>query len=1127
MGYSVFRNPFEALSAENQDKMVKSLSDIRDYFLSGNTIVESINQLGDYFKTFIKNQDKILDFLTKREQKQLSDKDQKEMVKTARIFGKGLQSIVDAVETFSKIPEDAVERFILSIEKIGAAFEKVSSMNKAIESGAAALMELGKSLFLFGALLILSFPVYVLAAVAAPLVIAVVAGLVWLFVNTVGKYITEIEDSSKYLLYMAGSIILFGLAIIVAAQLYGQILAGITGILAIYLVITMTVFFFLFISKYINDIQEGAKILGIMALVLLGFGLLLLLASLVYAQLWVGMLGVLAIFLTIAIVVGLMMLIDSFSDTIYDGVKALGVMVLIILAVGILLVLATSFYEDLYEGLIDSWPIFVVITALIGFMFLIDKMKSNIYQGALALVVMVAAVGLAGLVLYLISGYAEEMQAGLGASWPILVLLGALIGLMFFISQIEGQVLKGSFALLVISGAVYVLSKALAGIKEAGWNMDDTISLSALIAALGLIGTLLGAEMEAGMLPLLGAAAIGAIGLSLLPLVGALTVYKKSGFTGDDALNLAGLITVLALVGTVLGIPFVQPFILMGALAMGAVGLALVPFTESLLTFKKSGFGESDTEVFVNVLDGIITGLTDSFSKMSLRQMGKLALGIRALSGIGKIMTDLATGIQFFANMKFIEYEVVKNKDGIATIQPKSVTKLSDTDIINAGISFGKVIDAITDPLRKVGEAEAAGESWFSGGYISKGIKALTGIGGIMTGLAQGVQAFANMTFTTFKVVGTGVDAKIVPASIEKIDMDVVLPGVVSTFDKVVTAMTQPLYNVGLREGTTDGIFSDGYISKGIKALTGVGAVMTDLAKGVQGFANLTFQKYKLDEKSGKLVPDGSPQKMGETEITNAGIQFRRVIDAILDPIIYAGNKYGENEDQIDNFLEIMPKLTKHIGALSDTAKKLIGDDFLSAGVRFKLFLNGVLDIFKQQDTILAAYRFSTFSKNASILIDGVDKLDKVANSFERIADAFGEMKDHINGMELERLTQVTKMMGFLDGLANGNSSDIVADIGESITNGMETLKDILEEIKDQLGKGEEPGLLDRAANAIGIGPGTAAKATPAKATPENSEKMQGSQDVVTAINNLRTTLISQGIKVNNNFFTNMLSPGQ
>ena len=1124
MAFSAIKNPFENLSIQNQEKMVKNLSEIRDYFISGNSIVESINEIGNYLKTFVSNQSKILDFLIKKDAKQLSSKDQQEMVKTAKLLGPGLKLIVDAIQTYSKIPEETVDKFVLGIEKIGNAFKKLSSLNEAIEKGAEALITLGKSIFWFGVLMILSLPVYLLAAVAGPIVMLVVAGLVMLFVNTVGKYTDDIAKGAEQLMYMAASILLFGLAILVAAQLYGQIFAGIAGILAIYAVITMTVFFFKFISSYIKDIKEGAEMLAVMALVILGFGLMLLLASLVYAQLWKGVLGILAILLTIALVVALMFAIDMLSDTIYDGVRALGIMVLIIFAVGILLYLATLVYEKLYEGLVDSWPILVAIGALIAFMAILHRMKGTIYQGALALFVMVASVGLAGLVLYLISEYAKEMQAGLGASWPILILLGVLVAIMIGLSKVKSDLLQGAIALGAISVALLILAASLYVFKSSGFGLGDAVVLTALIIALGTIGTVLGALMEAGGLPLLGAAAMAAIGLSLLPLTYALKAYKDSKIEDKDILVFGLLIGALALLSTELGgLMLFGGLPLLGAAAMGAIGLALVPFTKALLTYKKSGFNDSDAENFITVLDKIIVGLIDTFTNLSIGQLSKLRTGISALTGVGNVMSSLATGIQNFANMKFIEYEVVKNKDGIAMIQPKSIKKLSNTDIQNAGINFGIIIDAIAKPLATVGIYESTGKGIFSGNYVSKGIKALTGIGNIMTGLAQGVQAFANLTFIEYEVVGKGSDAKLVPKAVVPINMKTTLPLVTATFTKIVTAMVKPLSDIGKEESESSGLFSGGYVSKGIKALTGIGNIMADLAKGVQMYANLTFQKYKLDEKTNKLILDGNPQPLGETEIYNAGLQFDRVINAILDPAIRAGKKYEDNEDALESFSEFMPSVSKIITKLSENIKQFSTDDPIKAGVRFNYFLNSVFDVFKNKDNIVAGIRFKTFASNADILIKGADKLEQVADSFERVADAFGEMKDHINAMEIEKLTQVTRLMGFLDGLANGNSDDIVADVGDAITQGMESLKDILEEIKDQLGTAQnEPSLLDKAANAIGIGPGTAAVPQPAKTKAESAQQQPGMDQVVSAINNLRTVLVDTGIKINKGAFDNI-----
>jgi hypothetical protein len=176
------------------------------------------------------------------------------------------------------------------------------------------------------------------------------------------------------------------------------------------------------------------------------------------------------------------------------------------------------------------------------------------------------------------------------------------------------------------------------------------------------------------------------------------------------------------------------------------------------------------------------------------------------------------------------------------------------------------------------------------------------------------------------------------------------------------------------------------------------------------------------------------------------------------------------------------------------------------------------MEAFNKQNTTQFLGRLGDFTKNMSILINGSTKLEKVADSFERIADAFDDMKDSINAMEIERLTQVTKLMGFLDGLANGKSSDIVADMGEAITKGMEALKTILEEIKTQLGTSTAAPAGDTGGNGLGVGPGTSDKPKGnAAAAPKDAKTPPPAVDmqpVVAAINSLKNTLTTDGIKL-------------
>ena len=55
----------------------------------------------------IKAQNTLTQILLKRQEKQMTDKDQKEMLKTAKVFGPALERIVGAIKDFSQLPEEA------------------------------------------------------------------------------------------------------------------------------------------------------------------------------------------------------------------------------------------------------------------------------------------------------------------------------------------------------------------------------------------------------------------------------------------------------------------------------------------------------------------------------------------------------------------------------------------------------------------------------------------------------------------------------------------------------------------------------------------------------------------------------------------------------------------------------------------------------------------------------------------------------------------------------------------------------------------------------------------------------------------------------------------------------------
>lgn len=1142
MAFSLFKNPFESLSIENQGKMASNLEEIKDYFFKGNTIVVAINNLQNLLKVNLKAQDKLTQVLLKRQEKQMTDKDQKEMIKNAKVFGPALERIVGAIKDFGQLPEDAVDKFVTGVEKLSESFVKMKDIGKTVSDTAKGLMLMAGAIILFGLAIVIALPIYLLAILAAPIVLGVVLGFLWLFTKALGdKAGKDILDGAKGLMYMAAAVLLFGIALYLAGLVYAELWKGMIGMIAIVLTISVMIFLMAMLDGMSGTIKDGVRALLMMALVVGVVGIILFLAGLVFAELWKGFIGMIAILLTIGALVFMMLIIDMMSSTIMDGVKALLIMVAVVFLVGVILFLAGMLYAEMWKGLIGIIPILLVIGALIGMMMLIDKMSDTIYDGARALVIMVLAVALAGVILYVVGKYSDEMQAGLGASWPILVLLGVLIAAMYGISLIKGEVLDGALALGVISIAMLVLAAGLLVFKKAGFTIDDTVILSATLIALGLVATVLGIAMEEGGLPLLGALAMTAIGLAVIPLGLGLRYFKDSKFDLNDVGVLSATIVALGLLATVLGNPFSAAFTAIGAGLLVGIGIALVQITKSLLIFKAAKWTDADNESLNKTMASIIKAFSIIGDDDLKKEYGinaswfDIRMGVYALTGIGNIMTELARGIQSFANLTFTEYEVVKDKDGNSRIQPKSVNKLSDADFKRAGEGFAAVINAMLVPIGNVGAAEMASDGWFSGGIVTRGIEALTGIGNIMTSLAKGIQDFANLTFTEYTVINGGTaKAKIVPVGIRKLTGgfddkgnatgDFAAAG--EGFASIINAILTPIGKVGEAEMGSVLWFRGHKVSKGISALTGIGNIMSGLAKGIQDFASLKFTTYSVvngGTVDAKIVPD-KVITLGEADFVKAGENMGKIIDAILNPIVKAGQTYDKYDDEIDDAIEILPKAIGVMVKAGDAITKFNAVDPVKAGDGFNYFVTHIMDAFNRPNTAQFMDRLGNFTNNMSILINGSTKLEKVADSFERIADAFEDMKESINAMEIERLTQVTKLMGFLDSLASGSPSDIVANMGEAITQGMEALKQVLEEIKTQLGTSSAPAEGgETSSDGNGVGPGTTSKPKPAEAKATDDKKTSQSpidlSPVVSAIKSLQSTLTTgPGIKFQKTF---------
>lgn len=542
------------------------------------------------------------------------------------------------------------------------------------------------------------------------------------------------------------------------------------------------------------------------------------------------------------------------------------------------------------------------------------------------------------------------------------------------------QVLLGSAAMLVGSVSVGILAENIK--KFEGVTTEHLTNAALSVSGLGLAMAAVGAV---GVLSLLGAGALIAGGLSLHVIVGAIRKFDEVKEEHIEAMNnsITGVGFSLAKIGN----PFTVAFTIAGAGALSLSAMGLSAFVGSLKTIKDSKITVKDSINASSITSIFVDKITDTFDR-NKDKMHAARLGIYALSGIGTLLSDLAKGVQSMANLTFTEYMVSGGK-----IVPKSIVNLTNEHFNAVGRNVGYIINALNDPLARAGQ----NASIFGNTPVGLGIKNLTGLGGVLTNLAKGVSDMANLTFVEYEVK----NGKIQPKSIVKLDNSHFKMVALNT-SAIISSLTEPLANAG-----KGGSFfsSESPIGKGIRNLTGIGAVLTGLAKGVSGMANLRFEEYSV--KDGKLVLT-STRQLNEQDFANVGVNVGRIISALVNPL----EKIAEMDmDDAKAGIKIGNSISKFMSKTASATSKF-NETFAKTPIdTFKTNFSGYMETVGK--SMLALHKtFNEETEKGGIvtsfnkILTGSSKLSAnmkgVANGFERSAKANKSMIKSIDSLNLD-----------------------------------------------------------------------------------------------------------------------------
>lgn len=269
----------------------------------------------------------------------------------------------------------------------------------------------------------------------------------------------------------------------------------------------------------------------------------------------------------------------------------------------------------------------------------LSSFKTSALKGAASLLVVSGALWVTSKAL---QNFAKVSWEDVGKG---IVTLGGLTAAALALGKVAGQVLIGAAAIALLGASLIPAAYALNEFNKVNWS--SLAKAGVALVGLGVIGVVMSA-ISAPVI--IGSLAIAALGASLIPLAFALGKFNEIGW---DSLAKAGVALVgfgaaMAIFGTI------SPVILAGSVALGAASLSLFAFAGSMALLNSSiqtlnpkplaEFGKTlldVTSISVSSLFGISAGLISLGAAMlTFQTMSSLGSGLSAIFGKG-VVNDL------------------------------------------------------------------------------------------------------------------------------------------------------------------------------------------------------------------------------------------------------------------------------------------------------------------------------------------------------------------------------------------------------------------------------------------------------------------------------------------------------
>ena len=781
--------------------------------------------------------------------------------------------------------------FIIDALNQAESAEDLTSKFGALNAGLVVLGDIGKSILMFAATMVIGIPILMIAAVTAP----VWVGGIYVIIQGIKMATQGLEEGELdklIILHAIGlSIMKFGLMMAAMVLIAPVAIIGMLFTVPLILgVVAMAKYIEEHLGKdAIENFRSFNEAMVMLGLGLLAIGLSLAFMGVFYAQVFTG----LAVAAGIILGLGLLFMIwdkgFGIDQTKAEGyAKALAFLGLGLIGIALGLILMNAFAGAIMKGLMVAALVLVVIGGVfwlfeyMGISKSIKKTSMGLILAAGAILALSVALALSNLIM---PGFMETLG--------ILMVVGA-VGLTFYIMGKQlGSIVKGGLAIVVMAIGLFALAVGIGFMRLALPSIEDGLGMLLLIGGLGAVFGVIGlvaanVALGAASMILAGVALI-VIGLGVMAIMASLPTVEEG----------IGMLLLIGGLGVVFGVAgLAAAFIALGAASMMVAGVALIILGAGVAIM--SAATKEVTMDQVLVMGAIIGGIGVAMAAAGLASP-LIILGSAAMTLAGVAVITIAAGMGALALLNFAKLGSISEKgnkafnwsgekgffggkktnfetamdaiaDGMA-LGPLAIlgimagaptlilagaaltgialglrvftAVIGDVDLPKLSDNVKMIVAGLADTFADVGKKYPGGGGGIlaaltgSGGdksVVAQGISAVGGMGKALTGIAKGVQAMAMLKFPT------GFDKEGNPTGFETIDLTSAVPNLIANTKLLVAGLSSVFAEVGESDAAQGSSwFTSSSYEKGIDVVKKMGTPLFNLAKGVQSMAMLKF----------------------------------------------------------------------------------------------------------------------------------------------------------------------------------------------------------------------------------------------------------------------------------------------